>query len=176
MNSTVVISKKNQVGPDFVPYGLSLIIDLKDRCFDVRYEDELMNRYALRAANQMFKDALRHGVGRFMLTSGFRSYSTQVLIYDSYENKRYAAKPGQSEHHTGYAFDLYYDKEDPSVEERFQYLYDNCYKYGIILRYPSDKENITGYPYEPWHFRFVGKRAAAYIYKHGLCLEEYVNR
>ena len=63
--------------------------------------------------------------------------------------------------------------ENFSTTEEGKWLAKNCWKYGYILRYPENKVNITGYAYEPWHIRYVGKKLAKYLYKHDLCLEEY---
>ena len=95
-------------------------------------------------------------------------------------SKNYAlncsAKPGHSEHQTGLAVDVEgsnndYDKFESSIE--FNWMINNSYKYGFILRYPKGKENITGFKYEPWHYRYVGIELAKYLYKNNLTLEEY---
>ena len=87
----------------------------------------------------------------------------------------YSARAGYSEHQTGLAIDLNsidmtFDNTDES-----NWLKDNCYKYGFIIRYPNDKEDITGYMYEPWHIRYVGKNLANVLYNNGdwITLEEY---
>ncbi len=92
-------------------------------------------------------------------------------------------KPGKSEHNTGLAADLvsadWYTEHDDLTEEfentgEFEWLSENAYKYGFILRYPKGKEDITEITYEPWHYRYVGKENAKKIYDSGLCLEEYM--
>ena len=100
--------------------------------------------------------------------SGFRSYQTQVGLYQSYVNR-----PGYSEHQTGLAFDLI-DSNGNLVEEAgaSQWLLDNAYKYGFVVRYPVGKEDSTGYVPESWHLRYVGKEAKE-ISESGLTLEEY---
>lgn len=112
--------------------------------------------------------------------SGFRSYQTQVGLYQSYVNRdgqaaadRYSARPGYSEHQTGLAFDLI-DSSGNLVEEAgaSQWLLDNAYKYGFVVRYPVGKEASTGYVPESWHLRYVGKEAKK-IFESGLTLEEY---
>ena len=95
------------------------------------------------------------------------------------EAARWVARPGTSEHQTGLAVDIVslsnqmLDETQESTPE-FQWLAENAWKYGFILRYPEDKSEKTGIAYEPWHFRFVGKEAAAEIHDLGLCLEEYL--
>ena len=93
--------------------------------------------------------------------------------------KTIVAPPGTSEHQLGLAADItdkYYEFKDESLEntELFQWMSANCAQYGFIVRYPKDKEDVTGIMYEPWHFRYVGVEAAEYIMENGLCLEEFV--
>lgn len=118
-----------------------------------------------------------------------------LIIYGSYRTKEFqqelynnftateqgddapiVAKPGFSEHETGYAFDfseiVNYDYQGTGD---FEWLNNNCYKYGFIIRYPEDKEEITEFRYEPWHFRYVGIPHATYMTTNNLCLEEYID-
>ena len=99
------------------------------------------------------------------------------------EAAKWVAPPGTSEHHTGLAMDLvssdywasYSDLEhDYENFESFKWMYEHCAEFGFILRYPKDKQEITGITYEPWHYRYVGTEAAQYIMENGLCLEEYL--
>lgn len=99
------------------------------------------------------------------------------------EAAKWVAPPGTSEHHTGLAMDLvssdywgqYSDLEhDYDKFDSFKWMYANCAEYGFVLRYPEDKQDITGITYEPWHYRYVGVDAAKYIMENGLCLEEYL--
>lgn len=93
---------------------------------------------------------------------------------------KWVAYPGTSEHQTGLAVDIValdyqlLDKKQENTEEQ-KWLMENSYKYGFILRYPSDKSEITGICYEPWHYRYVGKKAAKEIYENDICLEEYLD-
>ena len=95
------------------------------------------------------------------------------------EAGKWVAVPGTSEHQTGLALDIIsssyqvLDRDQENTAEQ-RWLMENSYKYGFILRYPSDKSEITGINYEPWHYRYVGKEAAKEIYEKGLCLEEYL--
>lgn len=95
------------------------------------------------------------------------------------EAAKWVAVPGTSEHQTGLALDIVatsyqiLDKKQETTAEQ-KWLIKNSYKYGFILRYPSDKSEITGIGYEPWHYRYVGKEAAKEIYDKGVCLEEYL--
>lgn len=87
--------------------------------------------------------------------------------------EKWVAIPGTSEHQLGIAVDINADKEKSSNEEVYEWLAENAYKYGFILRYPQDKEDITGTAYEPWHYRYVGEEAAEEIFNRQICLEEY---
>jgi hypothetical protein len=92
---------------------------------------------------------------------------------------RYSARPGQSEHQTGLALDLASQSGKCTLSTCFKdtdegkWLNENAWKYGFILRYPEGKEEITGYMFEPWHFRYVGKKEAKKIQDSGLTIEEY---
>ena len=119
------------------------------------------------------------------IKSGFRSFEESQNIYDSYANEKgeeyarnYVAAPGSSEHNTGLAIDIIISTEENTLKTNYQsdeykYLENIAYLYGFIIRYPKDKEKITGYSYEPWHLRYVGKELAKYLTKNNLTLEEY---
>lgn len=88
--------------------------------------------------------------------------------------EKIVAPVGSSEHELGIAVDIIADKAKSDNETIYNWLAENAYKYGFILRYPPNKTEITGIDYEPWHYRYVGKKAAAEIYEQGICLEEYL--
>ena len=110
--------------------------------------------------------------------SGYRSYERQQEIYSSSQNTNYVARAGHSEHQTGLVLDV--STITHGLTDNFQYsmeyqvLKDNCMNYGFIIRYPEYKENITGYYFEPWHLRYVGKPTSTYIYQNNITLEEYI--
>jgi len=111
-----------------------------------------------------------------MIGSAYRTAAEQEQLFNELGSS-VAAQPGYSEHQTGLAIDFSYSGlSDEETNRMWNWLADNAYKYGFILRYPKDKENITGFPYEPWHFRYVGKQAAKAIYGKGLVLEEYLEQ
>lgn len=137
-------------------------------------------KVATDAFAQMKADAAKEGLNLFIV-SGYRSYEYQKNLYNRYvardgkaEADTYSARPGHSEHQTGLAFDIC------SLETSFEntaegkWLAANAHKYGFILRYPKGKQQITGYIYEPWHFRYIGVDKATAVYQSGLCLEEYL--
>lgn len=89
--------------------------------------------------------------------------------------EQWVAIPGTSEHQIGLAVDISVeDGSGQAASDVWQWLRENSYKYGFILRYPEDKTDITGISYEPWHYRYVGKETAEEIYRQGVCLEEYL--
>jgi len=139
-------------------------------------------------ALQSFIDAARAEGLSVYLSSSYRSYSEQQYLFnrkvaqhngDEATAATIVARPGTSEHQTGLCCDItdrYYEVKNSSLEntELYKWMYAHCAEYGFILRYPKDKEEVTGIIYEPWHFRYVGKEAAEYIMENGLCLEEFV--
>lgn len=110
-----------------------------------------------------------------IIYGSYRSADRQQQILDE-KGPEIAAKPGHSEHETGYAFDF---SETENYEYQgtgdFAWLNENCYKYGFIVRYSEEKKDITKIAAEPWHFRYVGIPHAYYIMKSDLCLEEYID-
>lgn len=113
--------------------------------------------------------------------SGFRSYVDQRIIYNGYVARdgqaladTYSARPGHSEHQSGMALDINSTSSDFANTAEGKWLAENCWDFGFIIRYPADKVDITGYMYEPWHVRYVGKEIAAELKDSGLCLEEYL--
>lgn len=132
------------------------------------------------AFEEMQMAALDEGFNLY-IASGYRSYDYQDQLYNRYvansgkdEADRFSARAGHSEHQTGLALDL--NSIDDSFKDTAEgkWVAENCYKYGFIIRYPEGKESITGYKYEPWHLRYLGKETAAAVFESGLTLEEYL--
>ena len=151
------------------------------------YNPGNLNSTVKAAADQMFAAAKNEKGFNMWAQSGFRSYATQKSIYNRYVNNdgkanadRYSARPGHSEHQTGLAFDVCASNK-PCITNGFdnteeaKWLSENAYKYGFILRYGKGKEDETGYMYESWHFRYVGKELAEKLYNNGnwITLESY---
>ena len=134
------------------------------------------NREALIHLNEMctaYHDATKFGV-KVSQTGAYRNYATQDKFWNNRDKSLNPPKtiPGNaSEHRTGLGFDIWVLD---SGENDTTWFRENCYKYGYILRYPSDKKKITGVAYEQWHFRYVGAEAAKEIFDLGYCLEEYI--
>lgn len=144
------------------------------------YQKGLFEQYTAYEMNTISDDAIKHFGNDYI----YEHYTSQGLTSLSEEDAvavvlTYSAFPGTSEHQTGLCIDfmtLSMKELDESFEdsEAFEWLSVNAHKYGFILRYPKDKTDITGYKYEPWHYRFVGREAATEIYLSGLTLEEYL--
>ena len=116
------------------------------------------------------------------IVSGYRSYNRQSTLYSNYVARdgveaadTYSARAGHSEHQTGLAFDLNSLEESFGQTREGIWLKEHCWEYGFIIRYPRGKESVTGYMYEPWHVRYLGKSVAKSVFDSGLCLEEYLN-
>lgn len=145
------------------------------------------NAEARAAYNAMAKEAQKAGI-ELIAFSTFRGYARQKELYEGYVAKdgqenadRYSARPGFSEHQTGLAFDIgeagreeHWASASFGETEAGKWVAANAHKYGFILRYPEGMEQITGYMHEAWHFRYVGKEAAAEIYEQGITLEQYL--
>lgn len=136
---------------------------------------------------KMFEAAKKETGRDITVLSGFRSYEYQKQLFNRYVQRdgeelasTYSARPGHSEHQTGLAFDLGGEDSEKLLSAAFSdteeggWLAENAHHFGFILRYPDGKTDITGYTYEPWHFRYVGEEHADYIHQHGLTLEEYL--
>ena len=140
---------------------------------------------------KMFDDARAKGLGLFV-AAGYRTAEKQEQLLKeriaAYKNegnsnkeaeqlaKRWVAVPGTSEHQLGIAVDINADTNICKKEDLYQWLADNSFKYGFIKRYPEGKTKVTGIINEPWHYRYVGKKAAKEMHEQNLCLEEYLNQ
>ena len=121
----------------------------------------------------------------FMPTTAFRDYNFQRTLYNNYVASdgvtaadTYSARPGYSEHQTGLSIDLKNTAISGSTrltDENYEWLSNNAYRFGFIIRFPEDKTDITGYQFENWHIRYVGLDAAKIIYEEDLTLEEYID-
>lgn len=149
----------------------------------VNVDGQKMRKEAADAFVKMRNDASRENL-RIRAVSGYRTVSYQRGLYnrylssDSQENvDRYSARPGYSEHHTGLAVDVFGSVDGLRQFENtpeFPWVRDNCYKYGFIIRYFEETEDITGYESEPWHLRYVGTRVSTDMKEKGInSFEEY---
>ena len=180
-NLLVLVNKYHGVSPDYEPEGM-VPVDLSMAAWDgVQIKKE-----AYDASVEMFNDAAAQGYS-FCICSGYRSYEYQQELFENAlatqseeEAHMFSAYPGRSEHHTGLAIDITSESMGWSLSQDFadypegKWLDEHCQDYGFILRYQKGKEDITGYQYEPWHFRYVGKEVAKEIMSKGITFEEYL--
>lgn len=179
----ILVNKNNKLDTDYVP---NTLVE-SDIDFEEYIECKQLDERASNAAKEMFNAALNDNINLIAI-SGYRSYSVQENLYNSRvevkgieKTRQYTAEPGASEHQTGLAIDIVcndYPYLDEGFEntDAFKWLVNNCYKYGFILRYQKGKEDITGYNYEPWHFRYIGNDDIAKdIMDRGICFEEFIN-
>ena len=145
-------------------------------------EDQMLTEDTFDAFLSMWNAAKKEGLN-LIINSSYRSYEDQEEVYKYYKSTlgeedadKRAARAGFSEHQTGMAIDIQtYGSRASTFEDfdEFKWLQDNAYKYGFILRYPKDKEYLTGYEYESWHYRYIGKEAAKYIHENNISFDEY---
>lgn len=183
----ILINTKHPLDETYIPTDLIDVADTRD---DGRAMQQLREN-ASKSLEAMLIEARANGITDVTATSAYRSYKTQVYLFDQriamYSNlsdeEAYAkaativAIPGTSEHQSGLCVDIHNNPygADISFEntESGAWLAENSYKFGFILRFPKDKTEITGISFEPWHFRYVGRYHASKMYELGYCLEEY---
>ena len=178
-NTALLIKKGFSISKDYVPENL---VEVN---IPTATTNNKMRSDAAKALETMYEDAKKEGL-TLAVNSAYRSYEEQQKIYDEYFRiydevtaASLVAVPGTSEHQLGLSVDL----TSQSVIDgqygvfgstpEYQWVIKNAYKYGFILRYPSDKIDITGIANEPWHYRYVGVKLATKLYEEGLTLGEY---
>lgn len=183
-DSIYVVANKNRNLPaDFVPKNL---VEPNVPFYANEGDPKrLMVDEAAKALEEMFAAAEEADM-QIKAVSGYRSYERQEAIF-AYNAERYGAEKanqvsahaGQSEHQTGLTMDISTPSLNGALTEKFgstpegEWVAENAYKYGFVVRYLKGKEDITGYQYEPWHVRYVGKEAAKEIHEAGITLEEF---
>ena len=132
---------------------------------------------ALQAVSKLFDSAREAYDCTFYISSGYRSCEEQKQVYDGASDKSFAQPPNHSEHQTGLAADIFIigiGQNDMAKSREAQWLAENAWKYGLLLRYPANKQGTTGISYEPWHFRYIGRIHAWYCFQNDMCFEEYI--
>ncbi len=175
-STRTLVNKHRQLSSDYKPDNL--------KAFDKEYvktgEEVTADVSVVKAFYQMAKAASEEGIS-LMVNSGYRSYEEQEEITKTYLEAygqnyvdNYVAKPGYSEHQTGMSLDVASKTVNTFVlSPEYEWMMDNAYLYGFILRYPKSKEEITGYKCEAWHYRYVGKEIASYMKEHNITYDEY---
>lgn len=171
-----LVNKNNQLEADYIPNDLELINN------SYAHDNKLLRLEAKNMFERLSNQAKKKG---YIITavSTYRDYNYQKNLFNHYVKEKglfYAekasARPGHSEHQTGLAVDVEGENHDYNLfnESRsYNWMINNAHKFGFILRYPKGKENITGFKFEPWHYRYVGLLTAKIIYENNLTLEEY---
>lgn len=174
----VLVNKYNNLEKNYEPKDLEKI-DSK-----YSYGEKKLRKEARVNFELMCKDAEKEGI-YLKAGSTYRSYSYQENLYNRYVKRdgkkdadTYSARAGYSEHQTGLAIDIMNNKEiyidEKDTKKEYDWLINNSFKYGYILRYPKGKEHITGYMFEDWHFRYFGESLATELYNSNLTYEEYL--
>jgi len=135
-----------------------------------------LHETAFYAMGELFAHAQSSGINDLFIASGYRSHEDQSRLYVNMANSDYVMPPGHSEHQIGLAADILSGDGSSSMRGSAEaaWLRENAPDFGFILRYPEDRQHITGVPYEPWHFRYVGRLHAWYMGIHSFVLEEYI--
>ena len=173
----VLVNKNNRLKEDYVPLNLEKI----DLAFAT--EEKYLRKEAREKFEQLSQDAKNLNY-KIIATSAYRGYEYQEKLHHYYKETKgveYAdlcsARPGHSEHQTGLSVDVTGSNQDYNLFEEtpeFVWMQKHAHEYGFILRYPQGKEKITGFKYEPWHYRYVGEEVAKIIYENNWTLEEYL--
>lgn len=183
----VVVNKQRNLQSTFAPPDL--VEPNVPFSFTEKSPRKMMRKEAAKALEELFAQAKAEKID-LLGQSAYRPYSMQKAVFARLTKKygseekanAVSAYPGQSEHQTGLAIDVTSKRMGNTLEQTFgdtpegKWLAANAPKYGFIIRYPKGKESITGYAYEPWHIRYVGKAVAQEITKKGITLEEYLSQ
>lgn len=174
-NIEVLVNKYHKLSKNYEPNDLEMISS--------KYGTGSLKKEAKIAFEEMCEAAKKENITIYS-GSAYRSYDYQLNLYNRYAAQdgdptitdTYSARAGHSEHQTGLAIDIMNSKWDyiNKTDKEFTWLINNSYKYGFILRYPENKENITGYMYEPWHYRYLGIELATEIINKNLTYDEYI--
>lgn len=172
----LLVNAENPLPKNFRPENLVNLYAQQHRHFQLAKINIEVCKTVFEAMDVMFEAAMQDGVDGFIITSGYRSHEQQVEVFANSPDG-IAAQPGTSEHEAGLAFDVTaYGNENFELTPQFEWLSEHCSEYGFILRYPKGKEDITGVPFEPWHYRYVGTPYAKAIMDAGITLEEYLEQ
>lgn len=195
MDYLLLVNRENKLDKNYAPTDLVDIADvIPSSVLKVKYKNTRANRTATEALGRMLEDAIADGITNWQVSSAYRKYSDQQALVDqsvakyrknnpSWSTERClsatyqtVAPAGTSEHMTGLAFDITVPGISFTGTDQQKWLHEHCYEYGFIVRFTKDKEAITGFLAESWHFRYVGVEAAHVMTYNNWCLEEYVEK
>ena len=172
----MLVNKFYKLSETYVPS------DLVDVSLSYAYEGKQVSKMMYDSLTNML-DAAKESGYNLVVSQGYRSYADQEEAYNDIEASsgvdyadKVAARPGHSEYQTGLSVvvkPLYTEGSDMENSPEHTWILENAYKYGFILRYPKDKENITGFSYDAWRLRYVGSNAARIIHNENITFDEY---
>lgn len=175
-NELMIVNRIYGLNEEYVPE------DLVDVPVKYAYAGKKLSDSVLQEVIKLIEEAKNYNY-KFVVSDGYRSYSEQKKMYDSYvdslgvsETDVFVARPGHSEHQSGLLLELKpYNKiiSDVSTNEEYLWLRENAHKFGFIFRYDKEHEALTGFSSFTWKIRYVGVEAATKIYNEGICFEEY---
>ena len=193
MDYLTLVNRDNPLGKNYAPPELVKIEDvIPSSILKVKYKGTRANRTATEALGRMLEDAVEQGIGDWQVSSAYRGYADQQALVDQSVNKfkknnpdwsrerclsatyQTVAPAGTSEHMTGLAFDLTVPGVSFTGTKQQKWLHEHCYEYGFVVRFTEEKQKLTGFIAESWHFRYVGTEAAQVMTFNDWCLEEYV--
>lgn len=182
-NPAVIVNKQRSLPDDYEPSDL--VEPNVPFSFDEWDEKRQLRQVAAEALESLFAQAEEDDI-TLRAVSGYRSYARQNYLFNMYietqgeeHARRFSAVPGTSEHQTGLTMDVSAPSVGYALDQSFGdtkegiWLAENAHKHGFIIRYPQEKEDLTGYAYEPWHIRYVGKSIATEVYEQDIILEQY---
>jgi len=195
MDYLILVNRQNKLDKHYVPADLVNIADvIPSSILKVKYKGTQGNRTAVEALGRMLQDAVDQGIGDWQVSSAYRTYKDQQALVDQSVAKYKKNNPswsrekclsatyntvapaGTSEHITGLAFDMTVPGVSFTGTKQQKWLHEHCYEYGFIVRFTEEKQKLTGFLAESWHFRYVGVDAAQVMTFNDWCLEEYVEK
>lgn len=184
-NLLVLVDKAHALPASYVPPDL---VSLHDYAIPVNNYTIIGRRTMIDELQKLIAAGTNAGF-YLVVASAYRSYTTQASIYNTYvqdygeqQANMFSAKPGESQHQLGTALDFTTSEMGYSLSLGFAYsaagewLLANAYTYGFYLSYPQGQESVTGYEYEPWHFRYIGVQSAMDLHQSGLIMQTYLER
>jgi len=195
MDYLILVNRENKLEKSYVPSDLVNIADvIPSSILKVKYKGTKANRTAAEALGRMLEDAVEQGITDWQVSSAYRTYKDQQALVDQSVAKYQKNNPswsrdrclsatyntvapaGTSEHQTGLSFDITVPGVSFTGTRQQKWLHEHCYEYGFVVRFTEEKQKLTGFIAESWHFRYVGTDAAQVMTYNDWCLEEYVEK